>query len=553
MRVSLFLSILVVIRFAHHQNEFVDLELDDTTPAIEFVKSAFQESANIGPFDPSIDGNIVSDESGRKLGYLRQTSPECDHLIGYSGPTNCLIALSLENRIRAVAVLNSGDTIEHVAAVKQNERFLESFRGLGFETIDDWRDIDAVSGATLTSYAMVASVANRMGGSAPSLKFNPKPELTNVIKLFAEAAAIESTDQDSLWDVIDASGNRLGYVLSTTPAADHLSGYQGPTATLAGFDSQQKCIGLIVDQTYENQPYATYLNDDYGFLDYYSGQTLEEMAQMDPAGIGIEGVSGATMTSMCVADGLPLAAAAALNQNAATEATSTAVTRSLLSYWGDLITVILTLIGVAFSFTGLRNKKWFRCAFQVAVILILGYTTGHMLSQASIAGWSANSIPWTVAPGLVFLAIAALLVPVVTKHQPYCHHVCPFGALQQLGRNRVGWKIHISQSVSHALQWIPFVLLALVVIATVSRSRFNLAAIEPFDGFEFRIAGWATIAIFIVGLLVSLVSPMAYCRFGCPTGAMLNFLRFRADSDRLGLRDLAAVFLVAVALIGSIR
>ena len=67
------------------------------------------------------------------------------------------------------------------------------------------------------------------------------------------------------------------------------------------------------------------------------------------------------------------------------------------------------------------------------------------------------------------------------------------------------------------------------------RRKKDLAAIEPFDGFEFRVAGWATIVIFVVGLLVSLVSPMAYCRFGCPTGAVLNFLRFRADSHRLGL------------------
>jgi polyferredoxin len=187
------------------------------------------------------------------------------------------------------------------------------------------------------------------------------------------------------------------------------------------------------------------------------------------------------------------------------------------------------------------------------VIVMLGFTSGHMLSQASIAGWSAHSIPWRVAPGLVFLSLAAVLVPVVSKHQPYCQHICPFGAIQQLGRNRVKWKLQIPKPVGRLLEWIPFGLLAMVVLVAVSRSTFNLAGIEPFDGFGFRVAGWATIGVFVFGLLFSLVSSMAYCRFGCPTGAMLNFLRFRADSHRLGMRDLAAVTLAAIGTIGLFR
>ena len=407
-------------------------------------------------------------------------------------------------------------------------------------------------GATLTSYAIIASVANRLNGSVPSLKFAAKPDLKNVGKLFAGATSLRETDRKSVWDVLDEYGNQLGIVLSTTPVADHLSGYQGPTATLAGFDLQQKCIGLVVDQTYDNEPYATYLDDDYGFLDFYIGKSLEELSEMEPQSRGIEGVSGATMTSLCVAEGLPLAAAAALKpEEPAAERTRN--TRGPISYWADCVTVILTLIGVAFSFTRLRHQKWFRITFQIMAIVMLGFTSGHMLSQASIAGWSAHSIPWKVAPGLVFLSLAAVLVPVVSKHQPYCQHLCPFGAIQQLGRNRLGWRLRIPKSVSRVLEWTPFALLAMVVVVAVSRSTFNLASIEPFDGFGFRVAGWATIGIFVLGIFLSLVSPMAYCRFGCPTGAMLSFLRFRADSHRLGLRDLAAATLAAIGVIGLIR
>ncbi len=63
-----------------------------------------------------------------------------------------------------------------------------------------------------------------------------------------------------------------------------------------------------------------------------------------------------------------------------------------------------------------------------------------------------------------------------------------------------------------------------------------------------RVAGWATVAIAIVGLAVSLVVPMAYCRFGCPTGAVLNYLRLQGAGDRFTRRDLAALALLGLAI-----
>ncbi|MCA9071915.1 MAG: hypothetical protein KDA84_23465, partial [Planctomycetaceae bacterium] len=65
----------------------------------------------------------------------------------------------------------------------------------------------------------------------------------------------------------------------------------------------------------------------------------------------------------------------------------------------------------------------------------------------------------------------------------------------------------------------------------------------------FRIAGTATIGIFVVGLVASLFVPMAYCRFGCPTGALLGYLRFHGQSDRFTRKDAAAIGLLAMALL----
>jgi len=102
--------------------------------------------------------------------------------------------------------------------------------------------------------------------------------------------------------------------------------------------------------------------------------------------------------------------------------------------------------------------------------------------------------------------------------------------------------------ISRCLALLPFLLLVWVVIVAMQHRAFNLAAIEPFDAYVVRVAGWATLAVAVGGLVVSLFVPMAYCRFGCPTGAVLNYVRLQGPGDRFGRRDIAALALLALAI-----
>ncbi|MFT7633611.1 MAG: NosR/NirI family nitrous oxide reductase transcriptional regulator [Mariniblastus sp.] len=548
-RVGLFLAILGLIRYVHRQTELVVSGLAENRQVVELVKSRLSPDATIGQYDSVFGGHPIRDRNEQILGRIVQTAPSSDTIVGYSGPTNCLIVLDPANKIQTIAILSSLDTIDHVEIVKADQVFLDSFQGFTFDTTDGWEDIDGVSGATLTSYAVISSVANRLGAKAPNLKFSETPSLEKVTNLFPEAATVEPAESTSLWHVRNVNHQLIGTVLSTTPAADHLSGYQGPTATLVAFDLNGSCRGVVVDQTYDNEPYASYLNDDYFFLSLYKGKDLRQLAEFSPDENGVEGVSGATMTSLSIAAGIQLAAEKSQLVSQEPERIRNIQTRSPLSYWADGLTGLLTLMGVSLSFTRLRGHAWFRIVFQLAVIALLGFTSGHMVSQASLAGWASHSIPVRVAPGLVLLTLAALLVPILSKHQPYCQHICPFGAMQQLGRNRLGWRLRIPNSVARWLKLIPVAILTWVVVAVLTRSSFNLASIEPFDAFAFRVAGWATLSIFAVGMLASLFSPMAYCRFGCPTGALLGFLKFSSKSHQWSIRDWAALSLFALALV----
>ena len=63
------------------------------------------------------------------------------------------------------------------------------------------------------------------------------------------------------------------------------------------------------------------------------------------------------------------------------------------------------------------------------------------------------------------------------------------------------------------------------------------------------IATAGKIAVAVVGWVASFFVPQAYCRFGCPTGALLNFVRARGPIDRFSRRDGAALGLVAFAVV----
>jgi polyferredoxin len=209
---------------------------------------------------------------------------------------------------------------------------------------------------------------------------------------------------------------------------------------------------------------------------------------------------------------------------------------------------IIGLAGfMAFGPAAFRHR-WKR-PYQILLIVYVGFISGDLLAQSLIAGWARSGVPWATASGLVLLLAAALLVPWATRQPLYCHHLCPHGAAQELlGRLRpVRYTIALRADVVRGLERLPAALLLFTLVTALIALPFELAGLEPFDAYLVRSAGWATLAVAGVGLVASFFVPQAYCRFGCPTGALLNFVRARGPTDRFSRRDVTALVLVALA------
>jgi len=552
LRVIVLIAIVLMIRETARQRTLA-ISLDTVEIPLTLIRNHFPSAMGLGPIDPENGSRLVLDANEIAMGYVIQTSPAGDEMIGFSGPTNTMVAFNTEHKIIGLSVISSRDTREHVAEVVQHEAFMKSLNGKTWSEAANVRDVDGVSGATLTSVAMMQSVLIRLGGEPPgSLKFPDQLTVDDVTPLFEGAHRIKlDADRASLWHVFDQSETHLGSVLRTSPVADNVVGYQGPTDCLIVLDAEEKVTRLWVRTSFDNEPYVGYLNQDWGFRGLFEGLILSEVADYDLEANNIEGVSGATMTSIAVANGIVLTAQDAAKPVEPKTKDEPEKAWALFRNWSmnDFGAVIVILFGLAMAFTKARGNKILRVLFQLTVLIYLGVINGALLSQAMFVGWTQNGIPLESLSVLILLAAVSLLLPVFTKTNIYCAHLCPHGALQQLVRNRFFRSRSIPVRLKSVLAMIPATLLLWVVIVAMCDLGFSLVDIEPFDAYLFSIAGWATIGVVVVGFLFSLFVPMGYCRFGCPTGAVLEWLRRHRRSDEFQTGDAVALLLLLLTLV----
>ncbi len=503
---------------------------------LDRVKDYFPGAASISAPDAS-GIQTLTDGSGLRLGFVLQTSPASDRIIGYSGPTNTLLALDPNGRVLGLRVLHSADTPEHLAEVVAHRAFFNQFKGIKLGELDSEFKPDTVTGATLTATAIAEGVLTRMGGSGASLRFPEPVSLAEVQELLPEAASLKGVH------VFDSTGKRIAQAIRTSPKSDAVIGYKGPSDTLMLLDADAKNVLKVkLRKSYDTAAYVGYVTGDRRYLNTFA-MPLEKLATLDYAKAGIEGVSGATETSYAVAEGMKRRAQSWLEEQ---KSPLTVLLEKMRWRWQDTGHVLVLLAAFVMAFSRLRGIAWVRHVHHALLVVYGGFVVGELLSQALFAGWARNGTPWRSAPGLLLLAVVALLAPVFTRRQLYCHHICPHGALQQLLARRLPWQYKPSPRTLKVLHLVPQVLLACVLFAAMTGLAVNLNAIEPFDAYVWKVAGSAAIILFVIGIIFSLFLPLAYCHHGCPTGALFGFLRSSGASDRIGKRDLIAAALVLI-------
>lgn len=507
------------------------------TVSLDQVRSIFPNAASLTNEGLHRQSHRVLSASGEEIGTVLVTWPQADHVVGYSGPSRLLLGLDAAGAVRGIVILSSGDTPEHVAMVREQSGFFAPFTG--------WRpgqdplpEIDAVSGATLTSLAMAETVETRLLGAAPSLRFPEPLTLAEARGFFPQAAALDSEGR-----VRNASGEVLGQLWRTSPAGDNVSGFRGPTECLLALTPDgRQVLQVAVRKSFDTASYVDQVREDPAYLQLFAGRTVETLAGMDFEKEGVEGVSGATLTSYAVAESIRR------RSRLATSARSAGTVEAWRWSRRDFTLAAFLAGACVLGFSPLRGWPRLRLVWQAGLVLLLGLTGGDLLSLALLAGWAQHGVPWQTAPGLLLLAAVSLAVPWAFRRQIYCHHLCPHGAVQQWVGLLRRKKWSPPERLGPWLEKLPAVLLAGAVLLLLTGATVNLAAWEPFDAWVLRAGAWGSLGIAVAGLAAACFIPQAYCRYGCPTGALLRFLRTPGTADRFGKRDWAALVLSVVAV-----
>jgi len=542
-------------------------ETELSPPSLEQIIKATRGSIEIDQVatTPNERGLFeLRDADDDQVGWAARTLPAAQDIAGYRGPTEAVLVFDQQQAIIAVDVLNSYDTQEHVNEVRRSLPFLDQFIGLtwGGQSIDgSIVDVDGVSGATLTSLAMARGVLQRLGSQTRSLVFDRALDLDDARRIFTDATGLRGDPVATVLTDADDPDSIVGTLVRTGAFVENEIGYQGPTELLLGFDEEGKLLKPVLRQSFDNEPYVGYVPQEYSFWQFFRGKTIQQLAALDVDAEGVEGVSGATMTSMAIAYTLPQVAAkieAAGGLVAWTEPTAPPRLTERIKHaigqvrWtpADVTTIgLLVFLAVLVKSHRMRRKP-IRILWLTLVIVVIGGWTGNLISLALIAGWVTSGVSWYLAIGLVGLAAVAILIPPTRRGNPYCNHLCPHGAIQQL--IRPGAKSKRKRGVPkrwHAwLTNLPAVTLAVAYLLLLFRPQTDVSAVEPFHAYLWTIASWSAIGFAVVTLLVSAMVPMGYCRLGCPTGRLIEHIRLKTSSTDWTRFDWAASCLLLIAL-----
>ncbi|HEY1171823.1 MAG TPA: 4Fe-4S binding protein [Verrucomicrobiae bacterium] len=344
-------------------------------------------------------------------------------------------------------------------------------------------------------------------------------------------------------EVLNAAGEKIGYVVRTSPDADHITGYVGRTDTLVALDKDLKVLGIKIRSSEDTRKHVEDVAIDRQFMKVWNGKKWEEVGEMTPKALRMEGVAGSSMTSLAMAEGIALRFRRSGNE--------TSEQPAFRASTGDIGLAVVVIAALVMTFSNVEKRKWVRRVFQVIVIAYVGLISGDLVAQSLLMGWAKSGLPWRMAPGIVLLGVVALVVPWATRKPVYCLHLCPHGAAQELvGRlTPKKWRVSVPDDVAKRLRYLPGVLLFMVIAIVMLGLPIDLASVEPFDAYIIGVAGIATLLIALGGLIAAFFVPQAYCKFGCPTGAVLEFVRSRGLQDKFTARDAYAGVLLVVAVV----
>ena len=331
------------------------------------------------------------------------------------------------------------------------------------------------------------------------------------------------------------------FVVNTKPLAKDVQGYGGPVPLKIHIKDGR----VAAVEAEPNAESPDFFNRAKELLNHWQGKSVDEALAEE-----VDAVSGATFSSRAIIANMQRGLAyakqhgqwgedgsvGALGTSAspieggsagALETSAPPIVGSSVGAHGTSIPSIVALIAVLLGAVVplFYNNRRLHLVQLAVNVVVLGLWTGTFVSYTLFlrifaGGVSLSAIGALAAP--LLMLIVALIYPLAGRSGHYCANICPFGSAQELAGKLSRRKLRITPRVLKLLSVLRNLLWGVLMALLLTGTCTAWIDYELFTAFLYSSASvWVTVlaALFLV---LSVWVPRPYCRFVCPTGALVK-------------------------------
>lgn len=330
-------------------------------------------------------------------------------------------------------------------------------------------------------------------------------------------AAVASVAQGSDTLSVQPDGT---FVVNTRVLAKDVQGYGGPVPLKIHIDKDGRLTAIEAEPNAESPSFFDRAKE---LFSRWQGKTIDEAMAED-----VDAVSGATFSSKAIIRNVQRGLAYAKQHGLAdggNGAQEESAERTVATGWtlGSIVALIAVLLGAVVPL--FTNNRRLHLVQLVVNVVVLGLWTGTFVSYTLFlrlfAGGVSLSAIGTLAAPLLML-IVALLYPLAGRSGHYCAHVCPFGSAQELAGKLSRRKLRITPRVLRVLTALRNLLWGVLMALLLTGTCSAWVDYELFTAFIYSSASVWVIVLAVLFLVLSVWVPRPYCRFVCPTGALMK-------------------------------
>ena len=319
------------------------------------------------------------------------------------------------------------------------------------------------------------------------------------------------------------------FVVSTKPLAKDVQGYGGPVPLKIHIKDGR----VAAVEAEPNAESPDFFNRAKELLNHWQNKSVDEALAEE-----VDAVSGATFSSRAIIANMQRGLAYAQKRGQWSEEGSVGALETsappIVGSGGNsvgaletgaspIVALVVVLLGAVVPL--FYNNRRLHLVQLAVNVVVLGLWTGTFVSYTLFlrifaGGVSLSAIGALAAP--LLMLIVALIYPLAGRSGHYCANICPFGSAQELAGKLSRRKLRITPRILKLLSVLRNLLWGVLMALLLTGTCTAWIDYELFTAFLYSSASVWVIVLAALFLVLSVWVPRPYCRFVCPTGALIK-------------------------------